>query len=187
MTTRTKLLLIRHAETDSAGTFCGHADPPVNVRGHQQIEALLKVLQQHKIEAVYSSDLQRARSTAEAIATSFTVPLQATANLREIGFGDWENSTWEQNEQRDPVYAKRWITEYPMLPAPNGEEFESFEARTLKEFDVLATSNQEAAVVAHAGVLRVILTRRCGFTEEQAWQRTKDYCSIFTYLLGTEL
>jgi len=179
-----KLLLIRHAETDLAGTFCGHSDPPVNTRGRQQIEILLNALQQHSIEAVYSSDLQRARTTAEAIAQYFNVPLRTTANLREIGFGDWENLTWEQIEQRDPAHAQRWVAECPRLAAPHGEEFAAFEDRTLREFDALATASQNAAVVTHGGVLRVILTRRCGLSEEQAWLRTKAYCSIFTYADG---
>jgi len=179
-----KLLLIRHAETDSAGTFCGHADPPVNARGRVQIEALLNALEQHKIEAVYSSDLQRARTTAEAIAKYFDVPLRTTSNLREVGFGDWENSTWEQIERRDPAYAQRWVAECPRLAAPNGEEFAAFEDRTLREFDALATANQNAAVVTHGGVLRVILTRRCGVSDDQAWLDTKDYCSVSIYPNG---
>ena len=100
------LLLIRHAETDAAGTFCGHADPPVNARGTAQIEELVAKLACYQVEVVYSSDLRRALATAEAVATYFSVPLKTTSNLREIGFGDWENATWSEIEVRDPAYAK---------------------------------------------------------------------------------
>jgi broad specificity phosphatase PhoE len=179
MSAKRTLLLIRHAETDFAGTFCGHSDPPINERGRVQIERLLTELQHHKPEAVYSSDLQRALTTAKAIADFFAAPLLVTSNLREIGFGDWENSTWERNEQRDSVYAQRWIAEFPRLPAPNGEEFECFEKRTLHEFDTVVASDQNAAIVTHAGVLRLILTRRYGWSEEQAWLQTRGYCGIF--------
>lgn len=184
MRTNRTILLIRHAETDFAGTFCGHSDPPINQRGRLQIEQLLIGLEAHKLDAVYSSDLQRALITAEFIAKSFAAPLHVSPNLREIGFGDWENLTWEQNQRRDPVFAQRWIDEFPKLSAPNGEEFDSFEKRVLNEFDGIAASNQNITVVTHAGVLRVILTRRCGLSSEQAWLRTKAYCGVFTYPAG---
>jgi alpha-ribazole phosphatase len=184
MTTTRTLLLIRHAETDFAGTFCGHSDPPVNERGRSQIERLVLDLQQQKLDAVYSSDLQRALTTAEALAASLAIPLRTSSNLREIGFGDWEGFTWEQTEKTDPAYAQRWVTEFPRLPAPNGEEFDSFTKRTLSEFDTVALSNQNAAIVTHAGVLRVILTRRCGLSDDQAWQRAREYCGIFTHSEG---
>jgi alpha-ribazole phosphatase len=178
------LLLIRHAETDFAGTFCGHSDPPVNERGHLQIGQLVNELKRHELDVVYSSDLERALTTAEAIATFCSAPLRVVARLREIGFGDWENSTWEQNELRDPAYAQRWLAEFPRLPAPNGEEFDPFEKRVLRGFDDIAASNQNAAIVTHAGVLRVILARRCGLSEEMAWLQTKAHCSVFTYPNG---
>jgi alpha-ribazole phosphatase len=171
------LWLVRHAETDLAGTFCGHADPPVNSRGHRQIVSLVRDLQGHAIDAVYSSDLKRARTTAEAIADSFRASLVVTADLREINFGEWETLTWRQIERRDPEYAQRWINEYPNLSAPKGEFFEGFANRVLHFFDSYLAKDRRAAVVTHAGVLRVILTRRCGCTDEQAWMQTRPYCS----------
>ena len=180
MSART-VLLIRHAETDFAGTFCGHSDPPVSEKGHMQVKQLVGELKHYKLDAVYSSDLERALTTAKGIATSFSAPLFVAAGLREISFGDWEGSTWEQNERRDPAYAQRWVAEFPRLPAPNGEAFDLFEKRTLHAFDEVVASDENVAVVTHAGVLRVILTRRCGWSDEQAWLRTKAYCSFFPY------
>lgn len=184
MNAKRTILLIRHAETDFGGTFCGHSDPPINERGRLQIEQLLIELKPQKLDAVYSSDLQRALATAEVVAKSFAVPLRVTPNLREINFGDWENFAWDQVERLDFVFAQRWINEFPLLSAPNGEEFDSFEKRALREFDAVLTSDQNAAIVTHAGVLRVILTRRCGWSDEQAWLRTKAYCGVLTYSVG---
>jgi broad specificity phosphatase PhoE len=181
MTQNFQLLLIRHAETDFAGTFCGQSDPPVNARGHAQISALLASLQPHKISVVYSSDLQRATTTGQSIAASFKTLLQITSDLREIGFGAWENLTWAQIQRQDHAYAERWAAKFPKLPAPNGEDFAAFEHRTLTMFDSIAAARQNAAVVTHAGVLSVILTRRCGLSDEQAWLQTKTYCGVFIY------
>lgn len=181
MSQQRTLLLIRHAETDLAGTFCGHSDPPINERGSLQIEALLGELSSYNIDEVHSSDLRRARSTAEAVATSYAAPLRVTPKLREICFGDWDGSTWEEIERHDPAYAQRWIDAFPRLPAPNGEEFDEFEHRILSEFDDLFASARNVAIVTHAGAIRVILTRRCRLSDEQAWLQTKPYCSVFAY------
>jgi alpha-ribazole phosphatase/probable phosphoglycerate mutase len=184
MSTEKTIFLIRHAETDFAGTFCGHSDPPVDAKGRLQIEQLLLKLEQNKIDTIYTSDLQRALTTAEAIAARLNAPLHVTSNLREIGFGDWESFTWEQIQHRDPVFAKHWTEEFPNLPAPNGEEFASFERRILSEFDAIAATNRNAAIVTHAGVLRVILTQRCGSTNEQAWLQTKAHCCVVSHTIG---
>ena len=176
-----RLLLIRHAQTDLAGTFCGSSDPPVNERGELQIQALLERVKHDPFEAVYSSDLQRATATAKALAR--TLPVITRPALREIDFGAWEGRTWSEIERDDPAYAQRWIDDYPNLPAPGGERFVSFQARVLAEFEELLGSGKpvRAAVVTHAGVMRVILTARCGVEERESWELTRSYCSFFAY------
>lgn len=179
-----ELLLVRHAETDLAGTFCGHSDPPVNARGHEQIAYLRRSLRAETVEAVYTSDLQRARTTAEALAEEFAVPCIARAGLREIDFGAWDGLTWSQIEAVDPEYAARWLAAYPQLAAPGGERFDAFEARVRAEIESLPTHRdyRTVVVVTHAGVLRSILQRRCGLTQDQAWARTREYGSVFRYV-----
>ncbi len=176
-----KLLLIRHAETDLAGTFCGSSDPPINAAGEAQIAALLEALSKQPIDAVYSSDLKRAQMTAQPIAAKFLAELHTVANLREIHFGEWESLTWREIEQRDPVTAKLWLDRFPKLPVPGGDHISSFEARVLSAFDALTALEQNAAIVTHAGVIRVLLKRRCMLSDEEAWNVTKPHCSIFEY------
>jgi broad specificity phosphatase PhoE len=176
-----KLILIRHAETDMAGTFCGHSDPPVNAAGHNQIAKLIANLQQEKIDAVFSSDLQRALTTATSLANYHGTNPVTFPELREICFGDWEGLTWQQIEARDPNYARRWTDAYPNLPAPAGEAFPSFESRVTATITKLMnqTNHDQAAVVTHAGVMRVVLQTMCGIEESQAWELTKPYCCYF--------
>ncbi len=177
------LLLIRHAETDMAGTFCGHTDPPVNERGRGQIEELVAGLANSGIEAIYTSDLQRARSTAERIAQAFDLPLIAQPDLREINFGDWEGLPWSQIEFRDSAYACQWIREYPHLPAPHGERFDDFEDRVLQAISRLQVQHEHrcVAVVTHGGVMRVVLQELCGKGSQDGWSLTNSYCSSFLY------
>jgi alpha-ribazole phosphatase len=185
------LLFIRHAETDFAGRFCGHSDPSVNERGLRQIEELIETLRTEfagarSIDAIYASDLARALSTADAIGREFELSPIKVPELREIGFGEWEGLSWAEIESRDHVYARQWSEAYPYLPAPDGELFEAFQSRVLSEVKrILAMASHNcAAVVTHAGVMRVVLRSLCGLEEQEAWKRTKAYCSMFRYQPG---
>jgi alpha-ribazole phosphatase len=174
-----RVLFIRHAETEMAGRFCGHSDPELNTQGWMQVAALAQQLSAEPIDTVYSSDLRRARSTAEAIAAVRELPRVLRPALREIDFGQWEGLRWEQIEQLDPEYARRWVALYPHLPAPSGESFQAFEARVLEEVHHLLDDNPgPIAVVTHGGVLRVVLQHFCACSEEEAWQQTQAYCCI---------
>jgi alpha-ribazole phosphatase len=177
------ILFIRHAETDLAGTFCGHSDPELNARGRAQLEGLVTSLRREKIDVVYSSDLRRATTTARAIAASFAVKCHIRPALREICFGQWEGLTWNEIEQRDLSCAQRWLAEYPDLPAPGGETFRNFERRVFDEIESLVemAAGCAFAVVTHAGVLRIVLRRLCGYSEEDAWKLTRSYGAVIRY------
>jgi broad specificity phosphatase PhoE len=177
------LLFIRHAETDLAGRFCGHSDPPVNERGLSQIEELVETLKAESIDSLYASDLSRSLTTADAIGREFGLSPIKIPELREINFGEWEGLSWTEIESSDRTYARRWSEEYPDLPAPGGETFDAFQSRVVSEVKRLlaVTSGRCAAVVTHAGVMRVILCSLCGIEEKEAWERTKAYCAFFRY------
>ena len=58
------IVLIRHAETDLAGKFCGRSDPGLNLAGEGQLPSLVEELAGLEIGHIYSSDLRRASATA---------------------------------------------------------------------------------------------------------------------------
>ena len=177
-----EILFIRHAETDMAGTFCGHSDPGLNARGYVQVAELIDRLRDEEISMVYSSDLRRAHATADAIAKAFGIECRARAALREIYFGQWEGLTWKEIEEQGGDYPRRWVSEYPLLAAPSGEDFLDFERRVLDEVIFLSmeasTEGRRIAVVTHAGVLRTVLCILHGYSQEDAWKQTSSYCSI---------
>jgi alpha-ribazole phosphatase len=183
-----EILFIRHAETDMAGTFCGHSDPEVNARGFVQLAELISRLRTEEIGEVYSSDLRRAYTTGMAIAEALGLDCHVRSALREIDFGQWEGLTWEAIEERDKVYARRWIAEYPRLAAPDGESFRDFERRVLDEVKFLSIKAEAAgcgiAVVTHAGILRTVLRARNECSEEDAWEQTRSYCSIVRHTVA---
>ena len=177
---KTTLLFIRHAETVLAGTFCGSSNPPLNDRGQSQLPTLLTRLTPFQIDAVYSSDLLRAQQTAAPLATARNLSVHLTPALREIDFGQWESLTWPQIEQRNQLFAQRWLAEFPALPAPDGESFSVFRQRILTELTRLRTlaATQNLAIVTHAGVLRILLEDLCQLPAAQAWTLTRDHTAI---------
>ena len=163
-----------------AGRFCGHSDPQLNERGHEQLTRLVNRLSKHAIRGVYTSDLWRAQQTAEAMAKRFGVRLYVRPSLREIHFGRWEGLSWSEIEVRDPFLAKRWAETYPDSTAPAGESSQQFASRVGGEMTFLLreTTKGPIAVVTHAGFIRVALTNCCGASEQEARDRTKEYGSI---------
>ena len=176
----TPLLLVRHAETDMAGRFCGRSDPELNERGRQQIAGLITTLSEHAIRRVYTSDLRRAQQTAEAIAKHFGARLHVRPGLREIHFGLWEGLSWNEIEVRDKALAERWAEAYPNSTAPSGESYQRFASRVQREMAFLLEelTKSPIAAVTHAGFIRVVLTNWCGVSEQEAWDRTKENGSI---------
>jgi alpha-ribazole phosphatase len=174
------LLLIRHAETDMTGRFCGHSDPELNERGHQQLAGVVDRLSECAIRRIYTSDLRRARQTAEAIASHYGIGFEVRPGLREIHFGRWEGLSWSEIEACDPVLAKIWAERYPNSTAPGGESLQQFERRVRAESAFLFAAATECpiAVVAHGGFMRVLLTMFYGVPEEEAWKLAREYGSV---------
>ena len=94
-TPRTKLVLVRHGQTDSnaAGRFQGQQDVPLNRIGRSQADALAERLVRLKAARIVTSDLLRARATADAIATASGVGVSVDERLREIDVGSWQGRT----------------------------------------------------------------------------------------------
>src|SRR5581483_12433051 len=89
----TTLLLVRHGETDwnSERRWQGHADEPLNETGRAQAREVADELADRSIDAVYSSDLSRARETAEIIAARLGLSVTTDARLGEVDVGDWSD------------------------------------------------------------------------------------------------
>lgn len=154
-----KLVLIRHEHTELAGTFCGTSDPALDASGRAGVATLLRRLDEYSFQQIYSSDLRRARETAEAIAAPLQLRVKRRESLRELAFGEWEGLTWEQIVARDPDHAQRWLESYPIVAAPGGEQFASFLRRIQRAFEDIADASHGgcSAVVTHGGVIRAFL------------------------------
>lgn len=153
----TRLLVIRHGETlwNREGRIQGHIDIPLSPLGQAQAERLASALRDEPIDAVYSSDLQRALQTATALAGGRQVSVQTRQGLRERHFGAFEGLTWEEIHARDPDSAVRWKRREPEFRVGGGESLVDLQARCVGELTRIAQQHPDSqvAVVAHGGVL----------------------------------
>ena len=176
----TTLWLVRHGQTDwnVAGRWQGQSAeaPLLNEVGRAQAEAVRGQLPLEQIKAVYSSDLPRARQTAEILAAGLEAPVRLDARLREINLGAWEGLPGEvvaaryadalAARLRDPAHAR----------APGGECAADVAARVWAAADDIAREFPEGpvVVVSHALALATIICRAGGAGLERVYEREPE-------------
>ena len=139
----TILLLVRHGETDwnAERRYQGHADVPLNDRGIEQARELAEELAGQRIDAIYASDLSRARMTAEIVGARLGVPVVTDPDLREIDVGAVEGLTFEESRAFDG-----W----------QGEPKEEHAARIMRAVTRIVDGHPDGRVlvVTHGGSMR---------------------------------
>jgi len=154
----TELLLVRHGETDwnRERRFQGHADPPLNETGREQAHALAAELAAERIELVYTSDLARARETAEIVAATVGADVVALRELREIDVGEWEGLTWPEIEERHPEGVQAWHEHGSGWEA--GETQEELGERVVEALRRIVAQHpsRRILIVGHGGTIRAI-------------------------------
>jgi broad specificity phosphatase PhoE len=153
----TQILLVRHGETDwnLDRRLQGHSDRPLNDTGREQSRALAVELADERLDAVYSSDLSRARETAEIVAGTHGLEVTTLEELRERHFGSWEGLSDDEIHERFPE-------EIANGTLGDGEPREEMDRRVLQALKRIATEhpNGTVLVVSHGGPLRAML-RHC--------------------------
>ena len=158
----TRIVAIRHGETawNASTRIQGHTDIPLNDHGHRQAQLLAQALAEAEpIDAVYSSDLQRAHATALAMSQATGAPLHTHVGLRERAFGEFEGRSFDHIEAELPQAAHLWRTRVPdWSPPGGGESLLIMQERVLTTLDELAQQHlgQHIALVAHGGVLDIL-------------------------------
>lgn len=169
------ILLIRHGETawNVEKRMQGHCDIGLNALGLRQAAALGRALQQEHFDAIYSSDLQRAMVTAEAIAVSHGLSVATDAGLRERCFGAFEGQLYATLESRDPAGFAAWKDRDLDARYPAGvrtaETLREFSVRSLATIDRLVAQGcaRRIAIVTHGGVLECVHRAATGASLQQ--------------------
>jgi len=173
----TEIWLVRHGQTDwnIEGRWQGHADIPLNSTGVEQARSLASTLagNGHPFEAIYSSDLKRAYTTAQEIGRSLDLPVHRDRRLREISKGAWEGmlvsqvselSTEAMRQRReDPLYSR----------APGGESLMEVAARLSSVADDIAGAHPlgPVLVVTHGLASAILLCLANQWPLQEAYDR----------------
>jgi len=160
----TIVLLARHGETDwnVQRRWQGHADPPLNDRGREQARRLAVLVADVELDAIYASDLARARETAAIVAAARGLDVVTDPALREIDVGEWSGLTTGEIERRFPDGLRRhaegsdgWV---------HGESHLMMSERIVGAVARIAGAHPGECVlcVLHGGVMRAILAQAAG-------------------------
>ncbi|MCW5874962.1 MAG: histidine phosphatase family protein [Anaerolineales bacterium] len=181
------VLLIRHGENEyvKKGRLAGRL-PGVhlNPRGKAQAQALAAALKSVKLNAVYSSPLERAVETAQPLAAAHKLPVVKRKGLLESDLGQWEGKLLK-TLQRD----KRWSTlqnKPSLFRFPGGEGMLEQQARLVAEIEALRSMHKSKDVLAcvlHADPIKLIIAHYAGMPLDQFQRLQVSTASVSTLLL----
>lgn len=156
----TTLLIIRHGQSVSNiwGVFTGNLDLALTDQGLQQAQITADyIVENFKVDAVYSSDLCRARDTGKAVADRLGLEVQTDRRLREIYAGQWEGRSFNELSEHFPNYMV-FRTDIGNCVTDGGETVAQLADRVLEGFYDIAKANDGKTVViaTHATPIRAI-------------------------------
>jgi broad specificity phosphatase PhoE len=157
------IVLARHGETDDNREpirVQGFSDTPLNDTGRREAAELAeRIAARGDIRSLWSSDLSRARETAEIVSRRCGLgEPRLDARLREANRGAWEGHLFIEIEREDPEGYAAWLRAGPDFRFPGGESLQEQQDRVAEALDEIeATGELPALVVCHGGSIRVML------------------------------
>ena len=177
-----RILLFRHGETANSKEVCfnGHYDVELSERGQKQFQHWADILKQQNFKAVYSSDLQRTRNSAQFIGQQQRLEPVAYSELRELSFGTWEGMSVSEVELNFPGQMKKRMESVATFQADGGETYPQLQARVIPKFEEIVAlhPNEQIAMVCHGGVNRVILGHLLGIPMDRIFRIHQDYAAL---------
>jgi probable phosphoglycerate mutase len=171
----TLVFLVRHAETawNVERRFQGQTDVPLSSTGEDQAVQLANWLtsQPVRIAAIYSSDLQRARATAQPIADRLEIESSYATGLRELNCGAWQGLTVAEVEEKYPGELQWWREHIRGFTLPGGESIPDVQRRVFSYIDdvVQAHLGEAILVVSHGAALAAYIAAINGWDLQETW------------------
>lgn len=157
----TTLILVRHGETqwNAEGRVQGHTDSPLTARGRAEAQRLAERLAGMQVAAIYSSDVGRARETAEFIAAPHGLTVRVREALRERCYGALEGKTMEEAAREDSGWLEGWRADRLRLAPPQGETQPEMSQRVMTALREIAAADIGSKVVVstHGGPIKSVV------------------------------
>jgi len=176
----TRLILVRHGEPDESvrGRCYGSLDPGLSPLGVSQMRRAAQLLRPFRVRALYCSPRRRALDSARIVLPHLEPRIDA--RLSEIDFGAMEGLTYEDAAIRFANVYRVWMQRPTDVCFPEGESFSAMYKRVTKAIDALIPKHTglSIAIVAHAGVNRIILTRAAGLPKHRMFDCQQPYGAV---------
>lgn len=180
-----KIWITRHGQTEMNRQMLmqGHTDAPLNEHGIQQARAMRKKIGNVSFDAVYSSPLQRARTTAEIIGGVSPDQLIIDPRIIEVSFGKYEGHRYYLLGPRMTLY---WLMPGIITAPPTVEPVAHMIQRSrafLQELEAKGSANgwENVLVTCHGGIMRTL----CGYLADREngmlWRPKPENCEIRVY------
>ena len=177
-----RIYLIRHGQVAGAGgerRYLGQSDVKLDDQGYRQANAVGRWLRFQNISRLFCSDLSRTVATAAAIGRVLDLPPEPRDDLREINMGVWDGLARREVAARYPEEVSRRNEDLMAHRPPGGESFNDCGERVWRVLnEILAEPEAEMAIVAHAGVNRLLLSRLLGMPRENMFRLLQQYGCI---------
>lgn len=164
-----QVLLVRHGATEWNETkrAQGQADIALNEQGRRQADEIARRLRSRRIDAVYSSDLQRAVDTARTIAETHGLQVATDPAFREIDQGEWEGLHVDEIRKRWP---ELWGEARHYSSRPGGESPADVRSRALAALTRAVASDPDGTivVVSHGGTIRWLSAEALGYDDRRS-------------------
>ena len=162
-----QVILVRHGATDwnLQGRCQGSSDRDLSEMGTRQAEQIAALLRHEKIHAIYSSNLRRARQTAELIGRPHDLPVLIEDGIRELDHGELEGLTFNEIKTQYREFLSRWRSEPADIRVPGGERLADVAERAWNSLNRIAEGHRQAErilVVSHNFPILGIVCRISG-------------------------
>jgi phosphoserine phosphatase len=185
-----EIILARHGETEwnAAEIFRGRVDVPLNDVGQQQARLLGEYLGREKIDAVYTSPLQRAVKTAAPVAAVQKLDVSIVENLNDIDCGEWQGLPVREVKKNYEELYQDWLDTPEQVRLPGGESLEDVRNRALPFVHeaVLRCGEGRIVLVSHRVVHKVIICALLGLDNSLFWNFKLDTGGITRFTFDGE-
>lgn len=184
-----RLIVVRHGATlhNAEARFTGQTDAPLSAQGMRQAHAVAERLRLVDFSLVVSSDLVRARQTAEEIIVACpSASLAFDPDLREIALGSWEGLTYAEVRDQQPEVFDTWQRDPVHGAPPDGETALALQKRVVHAFERWRQPGAGTTIVwvTHGGVISALLCYALDLDLTKRWQFRRDNASITEFDVG---
>lgn len=169
-TAPTTVDLIRHGQPLGGDRFRGQLDDPLSEAGWEDMRLALG--EATPWGAVISSPLKRCADFARGFAGRCGLALEIEPRFIEIGFGEWEGSTYDEILAGSAERLHAFWADPSSTSPPGGETVAAFQARVLEAWNDLLREHDGGHVLAvvHAGVIRTVVCAVLGIPMDRYYR-----------------